>query len=42
MRYLLFALLLSFNAYAVDDIGQTRNHVSGFLNDIVKELKKSV
>ncbi len=39
MRYLLFVLLLSFNAYAVDDVSQTRSHVSSFLNDIVKDLK---
>lgn len=39
MRYLIFALLLSFNAYAINDIEETRNHISGYLNNIVKELK---
>ena len=39
MRYLIFALLISFNAYAVSDIEETRNHISGYLNNIVKELK---
>jgi hypothetical protein len=42
MRYLLIAILLSFNAYAVNEIESTRNSISTSLNEVVKDLKNQI
>jgi hypothetical protein len=39
MRYLLIALLLSFNAYSANDVENTRREISSSLNSVVRDLK---